>query len=132
MTSGSEIKRGKARTLSPVLRSCDNAQLVRGGPDVLWLAYPIDLSGRDCMHVPRWALALNFVFIALLAAWAAALALGRNPLPWPDPGSRIFSAASPAMKAAVVELLARHGVKERFEANSGGVLRSINVGRNDH
>jgi hypothetical protein len=53
--------------------------------------------------------------------------VGTGPEPLALARSRLtnFSAASPAVKAAVVELLARHGVKERFEANSGGVLRSI-------
>ena len=77
------------------------------------------------MHVPKWAIALNLIAIALLAAWATVLSSGKNPLPWPDPGSRIFSAASPEGKAAIVELLGRHGVEERFRADSGGVLRSI-------
>lgn len=77
------------------------------------------------MHVPKWAIALNLIAVALLAMWATALSSGKNPLPWPDRGSRIFSAASPEGKAAMVELLARHGVEERFKADSGGVLRSI-------
>ena len=77
------------------------------------------------MHVPKWAIAINLIVVLLLATWATTLSLGKNPLPWPDPGSRIFSAASPEGKAAMVELLARHGVDERFKADSGGVLRSI-------
>lgn len=77
------------------------------------------------MHVPRWAIALNFVTMVLIASWASALSLDRNPLPWPDPGSRIFSASSPEGKAAVVEMLAKYGVQERFKANSNGILRSI-------
>ena len=77
------------------------------------------------MCVPVWVIG---VFGALFVAMAAGLALllaDRNPLPFPDPGSRIFSAASPEAKAVVVELLSQHGVDERFEADSGGVLRSI-------
>lgn len=77
------------------------------------------------MHVPKWAVALNLASILLLAAWATALSIGKNPLPWPDPGSRIFAAASPEGKAAIVDLLSRHGVDERFEVNSSGILRSI-------
>jgi hypothetical protein len=57
--------------------------------------------------------------------WLALVAMRRNPLPFPDPGSRIFSAASDEGKDAVVELLSRHGLKERFQANTGGVRRSI-------
>lgn len=77
------------------------------------------------MHVPKWAIALNLLSLLLLAAWAAALSVDRNPLPWPDRGSRIFAASSPEGKAAVVELLSEHGVDERFEVNSSGILRSI-------
>jgi hypothetical protein len=77
------------------------------------------------MHVPKWAIALNLVTLVLLGAWATALTVGKNPLPWPDPGSRIFAASSPEAKAAIVELVSRHGVEERFEVNSSGILRSI-------
>lgn len=77
------------------------------------------------MHVPKWAIALNLVVLLLLGAWVSALSFGKNPLPWPDPGSRIFAASSPEAKAAIVELVSRHGVEERFEVNSSGILRSI-------
>lgn len=77
------------------------------------------------MHIPKWAIALNVIAVVLLAAWAAALSFGKNPLPWPDPGSRIFAASSAEGKAAIVELLSKHGVDERFEVNSSGILRSI-------
>lgn len=77
------------------------------------------------MHVPKWALALNLIALVLLAAWATALSVGKNPLPWPDPGSRIFAASSPEAKSAIVELLSRQGLEERFEVNSSGILRSI-------
>jgi hypothetical protein len=77
------------------------------------------------MHVPKWAIALNFVMFLFVAAWAAALTLDRNPLPWPDPGSRIFAASSPEAKAAMVGLLAKHGIAERFEINTSGILRSV-------
>lgn len=77
------------------------------------------------MHLPKWLVAL---FAVLFIAQFAVLTLimqGRNPLPFPDHGSRIFSAATPQAKQAVVELLGQYGVHERFQANSGGVLRSI-------
>jgi hypothetical protein len=77
------------------------------------------------MFLPRWLVLLACVSFVALAAWTFLLASGRNPLPFPDPGSRIFTTPSPEAKAAVVALLARHGVKERFEANSSGILRSI-------
>ena len=77
------------------------------------------------MFLPKWLVSLAGVSFVVLAAWAFLLVSGRNPLPFPDPGSRIFTAPSPEAKDAVVALLARHGVKERFQANSTGILRSI-------
>ena len=77
------------------------------------------------MFVPSWLLVLASMLIIGLAAWSFLLATHRNPLPFPDAGSRIFSATSAEAKDAVVALLAKHGVRERFQFNTGGVLRSI-------
>lgn len=77
------------------------------------------------MFLPTWLVILGAVLITGLTVWSYLLASGRNPLPFPDPGSRIFTAASPEAKEAVVELLARHGLRERFQANSSGIFRSI-------
>ena len=77
------------------------------------------------MFVPTWLLVVAGIFILGPAAWSFLLATGRNPLPFPDFGSRIFSAASAEAKETVVALLAKHGVRERFQFNTGGVLRSI-------
>jgi len=77
------------------------------------------------MFIPLAVLLVGGVVIAALLVWLALLLSGRNPLPFPDGGSRIFSAPSPEAKAAVVDLLAMHGVRERFQANTKGVLRSI-------
>lgn len=77
------------------------------------------------MFIPVWLLVLAVVSFMGLAGWAFLLATGRNPLPFPDPGSRIFSASSPEAKDAVVALLAEYGVRERFRADTNGVLRSI-------
>lgn len=77
------------------------------------------------MFVPLWLVVSALVLVLLLTAWLTLIVRGRNPLPFPDVGSRIFSAASPAAKATIVDLLAQHGVRERFQANSAGVLRSI-------
>jgi hypothetical protein len=77
------------------------------------------------MRLPKW---LVILFAILFIAQLAILTLimqGRNPLPFPDHGSRIYSASTPEAKQAVVELLEQYGVHERFQANSGGVLRSI-------
>ena len=77
------------------------------------------------MFLPKWLVVLACLLFVTLAAWTYLLASGRNPLPFPDRGSRIFTTPSPEAKDAVVALLARHGVKERFQANSSGILRSI-------
>lgn len=77
------------------------------------------------MFIPIWIILLIGLFAVILIAWTALLVAGRNPLPFPDVGSRIFSASSAEGKDAVVELLSLHGVKERFQVNTGGVQRSI-------
>ena len=77
------------------------------------------------MFLPTWFLLVAVVVFVGLAAWTFLLASGRNPLPFPDPGSRIFTAASPVAKQVVVELLEQHGLRERFQADSSGILRSI-------
>jgi len=77
------------------------------------------------MFIPKWILLLISFLMASLIVWLVLIVLGRNPLPFPDNGSRIFSAASGEGKDAIVELLAIHGIKERFQADSEGVRRSI-------
>lgn len=77
------------------------------------------------MFIPPWLLVVLVVALLLSVAWTCLLASGRNPLPFPDHGSRIFAAASPQAKDAIVELLALHGLKTRFEFNSADVRRSI-------
>lgn len=77
------------------------------------------------MFIPRWLLALVLLFILGLVSWTWLLAAGRNPLPFPDHGSRIFAAPTPEAKATIVALLAQHGLKERFRFDSSGILRSI-------
>ena len=77
------------------------------------------------MFIPVWLLLLALALVALVLGWALSAASGRNPLPFPDRGSRIFSAASPEAKEAIVALLAKHGVRERFQFDSSGIRRSI-------
>ena len=77
------------------------------------------------MFIPLWVIALVAVVFFGLMAWLAAFLRGRNPLPFPDGGSRIFTTRSPEAKAAVIALLRQHGLRERFQFNSAGVLRSI-------
>jgi hypothetical protein len=77
------------------------------------------------MFIPKWIVALTLILIVALGTWSFLLTTGRNPLPFPDHGSRIFSAASPQAKDAIVALLAQHGLRERFQFNTDGVVRSI-------
>lgn len=77
------------------------------------------------MFIPKWILLLIGLVMASVVVWLGLIVMGRNPLPFPDNGSRIFSAASTEGKDAIVELLAIHGVNERFQANSEAVRRSI-------
>ncbi len=77
------------------------------------------------MFVPLWILIAVGVLLLLSVSWLSLILRGRNPLPFPDPGSRIFTAASPEAKAAVVAVLGEHGLAERFRADSSGILRSI-------
>lgn len=77
------------------------------------------------MFIPKWILLLIGLVMASVVVWLGLIVWGRNPLPFPDNGSRIFSAASSEGKDAIVELLAVHGVNERFQANSEAVRRSI-------
>ena len=61
------------------------------------------------MFVPLWLGVPALIIVLVIVAWCALILAGRNPLPFPDVGSRIFSAASPAAKAtpdpAVVQRL---------------------------
>ncbi|WP_428152224.1 hypothetical protein [Brevundimonas sp.] len=77
------------------------------------------------MFVPVWALVLAAFLAVVFVMWALAVARGRNPLPFPDGGSRIFAAASPEGKDTVVALLDRHGKTARFVMDGGGVSRTI-------
>ena len=77
------------------------------------------------MFVPLWALIVVGLFMVAMVTWTGLLAFRRNPLPFPDPGSRIFSASSAEAKDVIVELLSRHGLGERFQFDSSGIRRSI-------
>jgi hypothetical protein len=77
------------------------------------------------MYIPAWIIVCVLLVMAGLSAWLIAILRGRNPLPFPDPGSRIFTAPSAEAKAAVVALLREHGLSERFRFDTGGVERSI-------
>ncbi len=73
------------------------------------------------MFIPVWLL----ILLALLFLWLSLAASGRNVLPFPDNGSRIYTASSHAAQDAIVALLARHGVTQRFRGDTPGVRRAI-------
>ena len=62
------------------------------------------------MFIPLWLLVPMGLLIVAFAVWTFLLAMRKNPLPFPDPGSRIYTAASPEGKDAMVQLLSRHGL----------------------
>jgi len=53
------------------------------------------------MLVPGWMIAASLFLMVLVLVWAMLVALRRNPFPIPDPGPRIFSAASIEAKDAL-------------------------------
>lgn len=72
------------------------------------------------------AVAIVIPLVAVVAlAWAFALATDRNPLPFPDRHYHVFSASSNAGLVALEEVMAMHGVRPRFRADSEGVQRTI-------
>ncbi len=73
------------------------------------------------MFVPVWLL----VVLALVLAWLVFAAFGRNLFPFPDNGSRIFACTSHAAQDAIVAILAKHGVRQRFRGDTDGVRRAI-------
>lgn len=77
------------------------------------------------MFIPVWIIAIALLVTGLVLAWAVLVAVRRNPLPFPDPGSRIFSASSIEAMEAIVALLGRHGIGQRFRVDTSGISRSI-------
>ncbi len=77
------------------------------------------------MFIPKWVLIAVGSIILLFVVWAGLAVNGKNPLPFPDPGSRIFAAKSDEGKEAIVALLRMHGLNERFQMDSSGIKRSI-------
>ncbi len=77
------------------------------------------------MFIPLWVLAVVGGVGALFVVWALFAVNGRNLLPFPDPGSRIFAARSHAAQDAVVALLAKHGLTQRYWGVTPGVRRAI-------
>lgn len=65
------------------------------------------------------------VVFGLLFVWLLFAANGRNLLPIPDNGSRIFAATSHAAQDAIVAVMEQHGLKQRFRGDTPGVRRAI-------
>jgi hypothetical protein len=77
------------------------------------------------VFVPVWALVVAGVLLLVVLPWALCAAAGRNLLPFPDLGSRIFAATSPAAADAIVAIMERHGGRQRFWGITPGVRRAI-------
>ena len=77
------------------------------------------------MFISLWLLIPICLILIGVLTWAFLAVNGRNPLPFPDNGSRIFAASSVEAKDAIVEICAVYGLKERFQANTNLVKRSI-------
>ncbi len=73
------------------------------------------------MFIPLWVL----VPLGVVLVWALFALAGKNLLPIPDLGSRIFATPSHAAQDAVVALLAQHGLTQRFRGDTPGVRRAI-------
>ena len=77
------------------------------------------------MFISLWLLIPICLILIGVLAWAFSAVNGRNPLPFPDNGSRIFAASSVEAKDAMVELCGIFGLKERFQLDTEQVKRSI-------
>jgi len=77
------------------------------------------------VFIPLWVLMAFGSVLFLLLMWALFAVNGRNLLPFPDPGSRIFAARSGEAQEALITLLERHGLRQRYWGITSGVRRAI-------
>jgi hypothetical protein len=77
------------------------------------------------MFIPKWIIGTVGVLIVATLAWTAALAMDRNPLPFPDRNYQVFTTPSPEAKSAVIDLFGLFGARPRFRADSENVERAI-------
>jgi len=77
------------------------------------------------VFIPLWVVLVMFVLGGTFVLWALFALNGRNVLPFPDPGSRIFAATSREAQDAIVALLAQHGLRQRYWGITSGVRRAI-------
>ena len=82
-------------------------------------------SKRRTVQVPLTLAILVPLATLLLALWTFALAVDRNPLPFPDRDYQVFSASSAKALVAMEEVMASLGQRPRFRADSPNVQRTI-------
>lgn len=71
-------------------------------------------------------LAILFPLVTLqIGLWTNALAIDRNPLPFPDRDYQVFSASSEDALVAMEEVMISQGQRSRFRADSPNVQRTI-------
>lgn len=75
--------------------------------------------------LPKVLLWLLVVALLGAAAFAAALATDRNPLPFPDRDYHVFSASSQHALAALEEVMIDQGNRPRFRIDSENVDRTV-------
>lgn len=80
---------------------------------------------RRSVQVPLFLAILVPLLTLLLGLWTAALALDRNPLPFPDRDYQVFSASSVEALAAMEDVMISLGQRPRFRADSPNVQRTI-------
>lgn len=80
---------------------------------------------RRSVQVPLFLAILVPLVTLLLGLWTAALALDRNPLPFPDRDYQVFSASSAEALVAMEDVMISMGQRPRFRADSPNVQRTI-------
>ena len=77
------------------------------------------------VQVPLFLAILVPLVTLLLGLWTFALALDRNPLPFPDRDYQVFSARSADALVAMEDVMQSLGQRPRFRADSPNVQRTI-------
>ena len=80
---------------------------------------------RRSVRVPFYLAILVPLVTVLLGLWTFALAVDRNPLPFPDRDYQVFSASSPEALVAMEDVMVTLGQRPRFRADSPNVQLTI-------
>ena len=80
---------------------------------------------RRTVQVPLYVAILGPLATLLLGLWTTAIALDRNPLPFPDRDYQVFSASSAEALVPMEDLMQALGQRPRFRADSPNVQRTI-------